>query len=159
MTLAAWVGALALAGVPEQPPIVAELSSSAEHGSVAVVLTGDSPRAHRVLAIDVWSHLDPTTTMLEPRLERGDGEVWSLFGYRLSQHEDPGDTLITYGLLLDVRPAGSRVLWWENRMEVPTSLFVGPAELVFDGRVVRLTADVIDPVSAERRHLEGLIRR
>lgn len=68
---------------------------------------------------------DPVTTELTPRLLPEKGSTTRLLtGYRLTEHDAPGDTLVTYKLLLETDATGKLSgFWYEDHMEVPRSLW------------------------------------
>ena len=68
---------------------------------------------------------DAITTAFTPSVvpEKG-ATTWLLVGHRLHEHDEPGDTLVTYSLLLEIDRTGAVAGWWhEDHMEVPTSLW------------------------------------
>lgn len=114
------------------PRSFADIHVTADDGEVSVVLAGGPFRDHRSLGADPSVHLEPLSTMLEPQLAKGSGRVLQLTGYRLSSVHDPGDTLVTYVLLLEVPPSGTgavQAIWWEDHQEVPTRLYSGAGTL------------------------------
>ena len=114
-----------------EPVSYADLHVTAVDGAVDVVLTGGEPAQGRALGPDVNAHVDEITTMLTPSLVKGVGAVVELTGYRLSKVNDPGDTVVTYVLLLETTPGSTAVkaVWWENHREVPTRLYSGDGTL------------------------------
>ncbi len=143
------------------PDVVAQVTATAVDGQVDVVLTGIRKGKGRVLPRDPAVHRDPVTTMLEPRLERGDAEVYQVTGYRLSRLNDPGDVRVTYTLLVEVPEAGGPVwaMWWEDHMEIPTSLWVGEGTLTTAPRgASQLVLDLKHTDYGDALRVEGLIR-
>lgn len=117
---------------PASPVSFAEIHVAASDGEVSVVLAGGPALAGKALGPDPSVHFDPISTMLEPHLAKGPGRVAQLTGYRLSSVHDPGDTVVTYALLLEVPPTGVgavQAIWWENHQEIPTRLFTGTGRL------------------------------
>lgn len=151
----------ALASRPHAPVAFAELSVRTSDSSVAVVLSGDGVRSGRVIGADPAAHVDPESTAWAPRAIRGEGQVAELVGYRLSQHEDPGDTVVTYALLLEASAPGVgpvRAVWFENHMEVPTRLYAGEGRLgPAKGGAQALQLTVTD-ADGESLAIDGLIR-
>ncbi len=97
---------------------------------------------------------DPVTTELTPKVVAEKGSTtWLLTGYRLTEHDAPGDTLVTYKLLLEIDAKGDVSGWWyEDHMEVPRSLWkVGGA---LAGRSLTLTLS-----GEEARTVTGLLYR
>ena len=101
------------------------------------------------------------TTALQPRTERASGvqTLW-LTGHRLSQHETPGDTLVTYALLLEVQDDEAvRVYWFEDHMEVPTSLWTASGTLRGAALQLDLTEVVDADIPPSVIRVNGLLRR
>lgn len=112
------------------------------------ITTGDHPVSVTLTLSRAWhgkglsersAQLDPITTILTPRVERREGsDTWWFTGYHLSEHEEPGDTLITYVLLLERRGDGSiQGFWYEDHEEVPRQLW--SAEGTLQGRALALS--------------------
>lgn len=143
------------------PRSLADIHVTADDGEVSVVLAGGPFREHRTLGADPSVHLDPLSTMLEPHLAKGAGRVVELTGYRLSSHHDPGDTIVTYVLLLEVPPSGTgavQAIWWEDHREVPTRLYSGAGTLGEPhggGQMLDLVVTGDDGVAL---HLDGIVR-
>lgn len=90
-----------------------------------VVLVGVEAWANRGVDPRAAAQQDPISTTFTPAtvVEKG-STSWLLKGYRLTTHDAPGDTVLTYSLLLEVDGAGGVTGWWhEDHMEVPTSLW------------------------------------
>lgn len=97
---------------------------------------------------------DEVTTELTPKVvpEKG-STTWLLTGHRLTEHDEPGDTLVTYKLLLEIDAKGGVSGWWyEDHMEVPRSLWKVDGTL--DGRALTLAL-----TGAEPRSVSGLLYR
>lgn len=106
------------------------------------------------------AQLDPVTTWLVPAVEKRAGTTtWWFTGYRLSQHEQPGDTLVICSLLIEAT-TGDRVsgYWHENHQAVPTTLW--RAEGTWTGAVVDLSLqEVTDPgFQGTTGTVSGLVR-
>ncbi len=143
-----------------EPVAYADLHVTAADGAVDVVLTGGPSAQGRVLGPDANVHVDEITTMLAPQLPKGTGAVAELTGYRLSQVNDPGDTVVTYVLLLETTPGARAVkaLWWENHREVPTRLYVGEGTLGdAHGGARSLVLNVAD-AEGTKLTVEGVVR-
>lgn len=143
-----------------EPVSFAALHVTAEDGAVDVVLTGGPAAQGRALGPDANAHVDEISTLLTPKLEKGTGAVVELTGYRLSRVNDPGDTVVTYVLLLETTPGtlGVKALWWENHQEVPTRLYVGDGTLgAVAGGARTVVLHVADPEGA-RLTVEGVVR-
>lgn len=135
LLLSTWLAlALAHAKGPPMPDVLAAVTVASSDGEDQVSLTLHKAFKNRVLG-EPARHLDPVSTQLEPRPVAGAGTVYWLVGHGLEDHDSPGDTVVTYSLLLEVQEASGsvRALWWENHMEVPTSLFSGEGELLVHG--------------------------
>lgn len=95
----------------------------------------DWPEATRVVLtlVESWDNRafveaaelrDPISTMLRPRTLKARGsESWWLQGWRLSRHEEAGDTVVTYSLLLQAQDGAWSGYWYEDRMQVPTTMW------------------------------------
>lgn len=109
---------------------------------------------------------DPVTTAFTPSVvpEKG-ATTWLLVGHRLHAHDQPGDTLTTYTLLLEIGRAGEVAGWWhEDHMEVPTSLWRVTGTLTGHTLALALTAgDALDGSQAraqtEPRAVNALYHR
>lgn len=119
------------ASLPAPPSLLADLTVQSEGQPVDLQLRSVKSWEGRVLDQDVSAHRDPVSTQLQPALTKGEATVHWLVGYRLSAHDQPGDTLVTCALLLQVSEPSQpvRALWYEDHQEVPTTLFVGGGKL------------------------------
>lgn len=103
---------------------------------------------------------DPVTTRLEPAVEPRPGTTARWFtGYRLSAHEEAGDTLVTYSLLVEGGAAPEVRGWWhEDHQEVPTTLWT--ASGTWTGGAIELTlTEVTDPgIPARTARVSGRVR-
>lgn len=140
--------------------VVAEVSVEEGERTEEVVLTLHKQWRRRALGDDPSRHVNAVTTMLEPKPVGGDDTLYWLVGYGLEAHEQPGDTRVTYSLLVQVPAAGDdvRALWWEDHMQVPTSLFSGSGALTA-GEVVReLKLSLGDVAYGDELVVTGAIR-
>jgi len=150
--------------LPSPPDAVAELTAALHTRPVEVVLTDAVQWPESSLVPEVEAHRDPVTTLLRPGLEDGPGEVLRLIGHRLSKHDEPGDTLVTYSLVLQLPAAGKGkviALWHEDHQEMPTSLFLGGGTLE-PGRGLgasRLDLRLQDVDGDDQLTVSGLLRR
>jgi hypothetical protein len=145
---------------PVEPVAYADLHVTAPDGAVDVVLTGGPPAVGRTLGADPNVHVDEITTVLTPHLAKGAGAVAELTGYRLSRVNDPGDTIVTYVLLLETAP-GSRdvkALWWENHQEVPTRLYTGDGKLGDKKGGAHSLALTVTDAEGTQLVVEGVVR-
>ncbi|TNE84734.1 MAG: hypothetical protein EP330_28360 [Deltaproteobacteria bacterium] len=142
------------------PEVLADVTVLAsDQTTEEVTLTLHKAYKHKALGAP-GDQLDPVSTLLEPKPVSGDGTVYWLVGHGLSTHEEPGDTQITYSLLLEVHDGSEAVqaLWWENRMEVPTSLYAGKGTVVGKGPGGALTLDVSHTEYGDALHITGAVR-
>ena len=119
-----------------------------------VVLVGVETWTNRGVDPRPASQQDPISTAFTPAtvVEKG-STSWLLKGYRLTTHDAPGDTVITYSLLLELDAAGAVTGWWhEDHMEVPTSLWKVTGTL--DQRALTLALDGDEP-----KRISGLLHR
>lgn len=152
----------ASAGRPADPPAaVAQLTASSDDGRVEVVLDGTRQRSRSLLR-DPAAHRDPITTALDPKLAKGEADVLTLTGYRLSRLNEPGDVLVTYVLVLEVPRAGAgpvHALWWENHQEVPTRLWTGEGTLeAVPNGASKLELQLTDADHGDALAVSGLVR-
>jgi len=142
-------GSLAAQAAPtpaERPDAVLDIEvRSAEGGPAqAVVLVLIDSWRGRVFA-PAEALVDPVSTMLRLRTHRQAGcEALAFRGHRLSAHEERGDTVLTFTLLLERCPEGLSGWWHEERMEVPTRLWAVRGSL--EGNELRLDlSERVDP--------------
>lgn len=156
----AWLSTESEAKKTVEPVVYADLHVTAADGAVDVVLTGGAPAQGRALGPDVNVHVDAVTTMLAPQLAKGIGSVAELTGYRLSRLNDPGDTVVTYVLLLETTPGASAVkaVWWENHREVPTRLYAGEGTLGDVHGGARSLALTVADAEGTKLTVEGVVR-
>jgi len=154
--------ALALLGsaLAGPPAVVADVVLEHEGNAQHVVLTLTREWQNRALGAPSEQR-HAVTTALQPRTQKAAGvqTLW-LTGHGLSQHETPGDTLVTYVLLLEVQEGDVvRGYWFEDHMEVPTSLWTAAGTL----RGVKLELDLTEVVDANIPptviRVNGLLRR
>lgn len=96
-----------------------------ELGKEPVVLVSTQSWADRAADPRAKKQQNAISTAFTPSVvpEKG-ATTWLLVGHRLQEHDEPGDTLVTYSLLLEIDRAGAIAGWWhEDHMEVPTSLW------------------------------------
>ena len=127
---------------------------SADVGGHTVVLAERRAWADRGVDGRAAVQQDPITTELTPKVvpEKG-STTWLLTGYRLTEHDAPGDTLVTYSFLLEIDAAGAVSGWWyEDHMEVPRSLWKVDGALA--GRLLTLSLTGEEP-----RRVTGLLHR
>ncbi|RME27590.1 MAG: hypothetical protein D6798_04235 [Deltaproteobacteria bacterium] len=145
--------------MPAPPAGVAEVTKTDEGGGVTVQLRLERCWAHRRIAGDGDPSVqrDPVHTGLTPTLEASLGTETCLWtGYRPGTHEQAGDTLLTYALLIEHPPAGPlHAFWYEDHQEVPRTLYAGQGSL--DGHQLRL--QLVDVDGGPPATLEGLVRR
>ncbi|MCO4748294.1 MAG: hypothetical protein KC912_26100 [Proteobacteria bacterium] len=142
------------------PDVIAEVTTTEADRSEEVVLTLHKQWKRRSLGDDPSRHLDPISTALEPKPTSGDDTVYWLVGYGLEAHEQPGDTRVTYSLLVQVAESGETVqtLWWEDHMEVPTSLFNGSGTLTQTEASAQLSAKLKHIEYGDELAISGSIR-
>jgi hypothetical protein len=131
-TVLAATGAALLGGA--SPAGIGEVTVRDPHGEVTVQLRRERCWRHRGIASseDPWAHQHPLSTAFRPQLTRRRGSTSCLWtGYRPSAHERPGDTVVSYRLLLERAGNDGAVaaLWHEDHMEVPTVLFTAQGRL------------------------------
>jgi hypothetical protein len=92
-------------------------------------------RQSRIIGDDKPSSLqDPVTTRLACKVKKGDSLVIHLVAKKIGMHEEQGDTIMTYHLLLEIpekkiaegaklTEKDFRAFYSEDLMEVPNSLF------------------------------------
>lgn len=117
---------LLAARLPAPPPAIAEVTLSDPTGSVTVQLRRVDCWSDRALAEDgaPAAHQDPLHTGLVPKLEKRKGTTTCLWtGYRPGTHEAPGDTLLTYALLVAQTGTALSGLWYEDHREVPRTYY------------------------------------
>ena len=97
----------------------------ADLGGEPVVLVSTRSWEDRAVDPVATKQQDAITTAFTPALVPEKGTTtWLLVGHRLHEHDEPGDTLVTYSILLEIDRAGAVAGWWhEDHMEVPTSLW------------------------------------
>ena len=119
-------------------------------GALPVVLVESKAWADRGVDPRAKAQQDPITTAFTPTVvpEKG-ANTWLLTGYRLHAHDEPGDTLVTYTLLLEIDADGAIEGWWhEDHMEVPTSLWKVTGTLQGHTLALTLAGDEPRTVSA-----------
>lgn len=152
------VGPAALAGQLMTPPEgLAEVTVADATGSVDVVLelTRCWPDKGLAAGGDPNAHQDPLHTGLVPKLIKAKGSETCLWtGHRLSAHEQPGDTVVTYALL--AQTTGDQVLglWYEDHLEVPRTYYRATGTLSGRDLTLALTGD-LDATAT----LTGLVNR
>lgn len=138
--------ALAAPTPAARPDAVLEVEVRSEEGGepMTMVLVLERRWPGRVFA-SADRLLDPVSTMLRLRTRRQpECEALAFRGHRLSAHEERGDTLQTYTLLLQRCPVGLSGWWHEERMEVPTRLWVVSGQL--EGHELQLVSrEVVEP--------------
>jgi len=154
------LGLLAARAAPtpaERPDALLEvelLSAEGGPGQEIVLLLVDSWRG-RVFAPPA-ALLDPVNTMLRLRTRRqAECEALAFRGHRLSAHEERGDTVLTFTLLLDRCPGGLSGWWHEERMEVPTRLWAVAGSLEGGALQLRLKERVDPGIPGEELSLRG----
>ena len=117
---------LIAARLPVPPSAIAEVTVADDTGSVTVQLRRDDCWKDRAL-VDGGApaaQQDPLHTGLVPKLEKRPGTTTCLWtGYRPGTHEAPGDTLLTYALLLAQTDAAVSGLWYEDHQEIPRTYY------------------------------------
>lgn len=143
---------------PADPPALVQVQASDETGAVDLVLAG-SLLKHKALAADLSDQRDPLSTALTPKLPKGPGAVLDATGYRLTTLFEPGDTRVTYRILLELGETDQVSAWWyEDHREVPTRLFVGTGTLSPAAQGARaLTLQAKDVDSEATVTLTGLV--
>ncbi len=148
------------AKLPDPPPSVASVEVTRAAGSHTVVLYGVQSWSNKALDPDVNAHREQPSTTLTPALVKGDGTVTWLVGHDLGTLNQPGDTVRTWSLLLQVDGADAKALWYEDHQEVPRTYAVGAGKAkpgehpgVLEIELSLKDADYGDPVT-----LKGTIR-
>ena len=154
------------ARLPPPPSGVGELLFRDPDGSVTVQLRLERCWSDQGLPDDAspLAQQDPISTGMQPRLERKAGAETCLWlGYRPGSHEVPGDTLLSYALLVEgqarVEGQDLKGLWYEDHHEIPRSWYRATGHQ--QGAQVSLTlraaeADAAEPDTAS---LTGLLAR
>lgn len=148
---------------PPAPVALAELTAVSADGEQTFTLTG---APHKKTAIGQGPHLDPLSTALTPDLDRGEGELLWLTGYRLSSVNEPGDVRVTASLLVQLPPTGTgtgvvQALWHEDHMTVPTQLWTGSGTLTpgGPGAAQTLHLELTEAEYGDALTIDGLLRR
>lgn len=132
--------------IPEPPALLADLQLTFADStpSEKLVMRGVGVWTGRSLGDDPGKHSDPTHTGLTPELTEGKGTVAWLVGHRLSERLDPGDTIVTYALIIEVPPTGTEIkaLLYRDSGEIPRSYAWGTGEIV--RAIKKHTADRVE---------------
>lgn len=117
------------ATLPPAPAHLAQLQVSAEgRPAVSVTLHEVKRWKDKALVQDSTLWRDPLSTAFTPAVQSGDATLVWLVGYGLSAHENPGDTLVTRSLVIQLPRTPQELataIWFEDHQEVPTNLFIG----------------------------------
>lgn len=140
------------------PEVLAELDIQTSAHAARVTLQLASRHPGHVFVQDLGQWTDRITTLLTPALSPGDGEVVRLVGYLLTRHESPGDTVVTWTLVVQTGGAELRAILHEDRQELPTTLYVGGGRLVPLGSSSRVELRLRDPVDGGEVSVDGLVR-
>ncbi len=124
--------------------------------SAKVVLSEVQTFKDRALDPDVNAHREQPSTTLSPALVKGKGTVVWFVGRDLGEHDNPGDTVRTWSLLLQVDGANAKALWYEDHMEVPRTYATGAGTAkpgkhpgVLEVELALTDADYSDPVTVK----------
>jgi hypothetical protein len=151
--------------LPKPPELLAHVVASTEQKTpVEVVLSQVKTWTNSSLPDGAGPHQDKITTTLEPTIETGSATVHWLVGYRLHTREKPGDTRVTYSLLLETAAAGGgpvKALWYEDHYEVPRSFYTGKGTLTpgTDGGATKLVLDLTHAEYGDALKVQGMIRQ
>ncbi|MDP2305550.1 MAG: hypothetical protein Q8P18_05950 [Pseudomonadota bacterium] len=131
----------------------------ADLGGEPVVLVSTQSWEDRASDPRAKKQQDAVTTAFTPTLVPAKGTTsWLLVGHRLHEHDEPGDTLVTYTLLLEIDRTGAIAGWWhEDHMEVPTSLWRVSGTLA--GHTLALSLAGQPPAAVEPRAVRALYYR
>ncbi len=148
----------AMAGQLMPPPEgLAEVTVTDETGEVHVVLELAKCWADKGLADggDPNAQMHPLHTGLEPKVVKAKGSETCLWtGHRLSAHEQPGDTVVTYALLAQATGEQVQAVWYEDHMEVPRTYYRATGTLSGRDLVLDLAGELGPPAK-----LVGLVNR
>ncbi|TVQ93217.1 MAG: hypothetical protein EA397_05430 [Deltaproteobacteria bacterium] len=151
--------------VPSPPELLAQVhvtyndSTPEQHLS----LSGVGLWKGRTLGNDASAHRHAQHTGLTPKLAEGPNLVVWLVGHQLAERLDPGDTVVTYALLLEIPPDGGvvKALWYRDSGEVPRSYAWGEGELSLPARPTvgaKLSLSLKDTDYGDPITLSGVIR-
>ncbi len=144
--------------VPAAPDGIGEVTVADDSGSVTLQLRLERCWRDRGLQQDgaPSAHMHPLHTGLTPRFERQPGvETCMWTGYRPSAHEEAGDTIVSYVLLVQQQGDALSGLWYEDHQVVPRSYYRAAGTL--DGSTVHL--DLVDSDGGLPATLDGLLVR
>ncbi len=132
--------------------------------AVSVVLHEVATHHNRRLDGSPENHREQPSTQLEPALVVGEGSVIALVGYDIAGLNELGDTLVTYGLLIELSPAGGetlRAIWYEDRMEVPHTLAMGagPVRLGQRNGIIHFDLELTDADYGDEVKVSGTLGR
>ena len=150
--------------LPKSPDILAHvIVQPVDKTPVEVVLSEIKTWKKGAIAEDAAAHQDKVTTTLTPAIEKGDSTVYWLVGYRLHTREKPGDTKVTYSMLLETPASGSgpvKALWYEDHYEVPRSFYLGSGNLTLgtDGAANKLDLQLNDSEYGDLLKVQGMLR-
>ncbi|MBN2798842.1 MAG: hypothetical protein JXX28_06800 [Deltaproteobacteria bacterium] len=152
------------ASLPPTPSHLAEVRVETEgRPAESVSLQVVKRWSDKAIVQDTTVQRDEVSTALTPALTAGDSAVVWLVGYGLSAHENAGDTVVTYSLLLQLPStpdALATAVWFVDRQEVPTSLFIGGGRVIAGqhGGAAALDLKVKDVDYGDVLSLTGLLR-
>ena len=150
--------------LPKSPELLAHvIVQPIEKTPVEVVLSEVKTWKKSGLADGATAHQDKVTTTLTPAIEKGDSTVYWLVGYRLHTREKPGDTKVTYSMLLETPASGGgavRALWYEDHYEVPRSYYLGTGSLTLgvDGAANKLDLKLNESEYGDLLKIQGMLR-
>ena len=142
------------AKLPDPPPSIASVEVSRQSVTHTIVLSEVQTWANKGLDPDVNAHREQPSTDLHPALVKGDGSVVWFVGHDLGQLENPGDTVRTWSLLLEVNGGEAKALWYEDHKEIPHTFAMGAGKAkpgkhpgVLEIELALTDADYSDPVT------------
>lgn len=151
--------------LPKPPDLLAHVVVTTEQKTpVEIVLSEFKTWKNGSLPDGVALHQDKISTSLKPTIEKGSSTVHWLVGYRLHTREKPGDTRVTYSLLLETPSAGSgqvKALWYEDHYEVPRSYYTGSGTLTpgTEGAATKLVLDLTEAEYGDLLKVQGMLRQ
>ena len=149
---------------PKPPEMLAHvIVQPIDKTPVEVVLSEVKTWKKGVLADGAAAHQDTTTTTLIPAIEKGNSTVHWFVGYRLHTREKPGDTTVTYAMLLETPTTGGgpvKALWYEDHYEVPRSYYMGTGRLTLgvDGAANKLDLQLSEAEYGDPLKVQGMVR-
>jgi len=151
--------------LPKPPELLAHVVVMTEEKTpVEVVLSQVKTWKNGSLPDGVAPHQDKVSTTLEPNIEKGSATVHWLVGYRLHTREKPGDTTVTYALILETPSGGNgavKALWYEDHYEVPRSFYTGSGTLTAGagGAANKLDLALTESEYGDALKIQGMLRQ